>query len=396
MSTYTAAGIVMDRYADVLARIHAVYIAKYGDSIDLDTDAWDGHLSELIALLVGEMNDIIQDISDGRDISNSSGVALDAAISFLGLSRQGAAKSVIVDGVQLTANKATTVPAGSRYGTVPDVVFTTDAELVIPAAGTGLVSATCTEDGAFEVAIGELTQIKSSVPGITAVTNTVAAIPGRLRQTDSEVKAAHALAVATTGEDDVSSIYEALNGVDGVSGIFVFENDTGATASGIPAYTVYVVVIGGSDADVAAAISANKTSGVPTFGSESDTVYNEVTRQTKTIYFDRGAGDSIYIALNITKVSTQFPDDGEVQIINNLAAIYDAKRLGDDVIYNEHWGAIYSVPGLIVNTLKVDTIPIPVGTSDIVMTPQQLASLDTVRDPTTNEITSINVTITES
>ena len=375
MSTYTDAGLVMDRYADVLASLQAAGRAKWGDSVDLDNDSFHGHFLDLISELVGEMNENIQDIYDGRNIENASGVALDAAIAFIGLERQAAAYSTIAQ-LQLTATQATTVQAGSRYGTAAGVIFVTDEDLVFAAAGTDTVAATCTVVGANNAAIGEVSIIKTSVSGITAVTNLTAAVPGRLRQTDVQARQSHTLAVETSGDNDSASIYEALFQVSGVSAVYVFDNDTNDTVSGVPSKNIYVTVIGGSDADIAEAIDNNKTSGVPTFGAETVSVYNETTRQSKNINFDRGANVNVYVELNITKTAGVFPENGEDTIEAAILALYTDNRLNDDVIYNAHWGPAYSVDGVTVNSLKVDTINPPVGVVDIPMTAKQRAYMD--------------------
>lgn len=396
-STYTSAGIILDRYADILARLDALAIAKWGEGIDLDRDAYDGHMNVLIATLQGEMNEILQAVYDGRSVSNATGAALDAAVSLVGLERAQAAESIIQsNGVQLTASRATTVPAGSIYKTSgTNISFATDTELIIPAAGTGVVNATCTVEGANNVAIGELDTIVTSVPGITGVTNTVAATPGRLRQTDTELKLAHSVAVSTSGEDDIAGIFEALQAVDGVSAVYGLDNDTPLAIGSVPAGTIYLVVIGGTDQDVATAISNNKTSGVPTYGSENVTVYNETTSQAKVINFDRGADVSIYIKINITKQAGLFPDDGENTIKEAYAEMYTNNQLNQDLIYNEHYTPIFSVSGVTLNNMYLDTVSPATGTSDITMTPKQRGVLDVVRD-SEGALTSINVEIVTS
>jgi hypothetical protein len=395
MSTYSPAGVVLDRYADVLARLHAVAKSQWGDGIDLDSDAYYGHTMELIARLTAEINEIVQKIYDAGDIDNAEGSALDAAVSFLGLDRQGDAPSTI-EQMQLTLSRGDTVPVGSIYKTSTGLNFQTDNALTLTAAGTGIVSGTCTVVGANNVGIGELNQIVTSGYGVTAVTNLTEAVPGRLRQTDTELKQAHTLAVETSGLTDAASIYEALYQVTGVSGVFVFENDTQNIVNGVPSKTIYAVVIGGTDADVAKAIDDNKTSGVPTHGDETYPVYNETTSQVKDINFDRGATVSIYIKITRQKIAGQYPDDGDDIIKEGLADLYAAKRLNSDSIYNEHWGKIYAVPGIIVDSMFTGTVNPPTGVVDIVMTAKQLASLDVERDDETNAITSINVEIVDA
>jgi hypothetical protein len=394
-STFDEFGLVLDKYADILAQLHELARAQWGDSIDLESDSYDGHIYELISLINAEINEIVQDKFDQDNIANATGAALDAGVAFIGMVRQSAAASTVQQ-IQLTAAKALTVPAGSIYSTSTGVDFTTDVDLVFTGASADSVAGTCTVTGAIDVAIGELNTITTSISGITAVTNLDAAVPGRLRQGDTELKKAHTLATETSGDNDTSSIFEALYQVTGVAHIYIDDNDTNETVDSVPAHNIYTVVIGGTDDDVATAIYNNKTSGVPTFGTdESVSVYNSVTSQSKTINFDRGAEVSCYVEMTIQKVTGLYPDDGDNTIKEGIAAMFEDKTLNDDVVYNELWGKIYAVPGVIVDSLYLGLSPSPSGTSNLPMTPKQAPTIDVVRDDD-GVLVSLNVIINEA
>lgn len=395
MSTFNDAGLILDRYTDVLSRLHVKYKEEYGDSINLASDSFDGHLAELISLVQAEMNDIVQELHDQGEVKNATKSALEAAVSFIGMQRQQASPSTIEE-IQITSAKATTVLKGSLFETVAGVKFATDVDLVFTAAGNETVTGTCTENGPFDVEIGGLDTLTNSISGITAVTNLTAAIPGSYQQTDGELKYAHELATATTGEGDVASIYEGLSETTGVTGLYVEENDTSEYIGLIPGKSLYVVVIGGSDTDVATTIYAKKTGSVTTYGTDENvSIYDDTLCQSRVINFDRGADTSVYIEMTLQKVVGQYPDNGDDTIKEGLAELYSTKRLNNDVIYNEHWGAIYAVPGIVVNSLYVGLAASPSGTSNISMSKKQRPSLDVERDDD-NNISSINVVINEA
>ena len=384
-STYDDNGVVYDKYADIVTDMSAKAVELLGESINLDQDSAYGHFMQIVAETEAIANEIDQDVFDAGSVENSSGTTLAGNVAFVGVERSGFSYSTI-SSVQLTATKAVTVPANTRYGTATNVIFETDEELVITGAGTGTVSCTCTVAGPFDVAIGELNLIKSSVNGISAVTNLTAAVPGVKRQTDAQLKETHTITVATSGENDSAGIYQALYEIP-VTKALVVDNDTDAIVDTVPANTIRVIVIGGEDEDVANAIWNNKTTGVPTFGSESYECYDSTYGQTKTIYFDRGATEPVDIAINITKQGN-FPSDGENTIKEAFATIFDSYTLGSTVIYNQCISAVFSVVGVQLNSITVDS-----GTADVTMTAIQLPSLDIERD-SSDRITAINVTIT--
>jgi len=239
---------------------------------------------------------------------------------------------------------------------------------VFSGAGSDDVTATCTVDGPYEAAIGEVDTISTPVSGWTAVTNAAAAVPGRDRELDSALKARHTTIVATSGENDAAGIYAAVSAVSGVSAVAVVEDYTSTTP-------VHVYVIGGSDADVAAAIDNNLTAGIGTAGTTAVDVYNDTTMTTKTINFTRATNLTLYVEMTITIVEGVFPSTGDQDIKDALVDLLSTQRIGQDVLYLQLPGAVYETGGLTINSLYLGTSPSPSGTADIVVPANQRAQL---------------------
>jgi len=367
MSTYDETGIVMDPYADVKSGMDDAAKDVWGESINLAPDSYLGHDIELNAQLHGSANQIVQDVYDSFRVTGASGTPLDSLVALVGLERQAAAYSTVT--LSLTASVPTTVAAGSIYATLSGVRFATDSDLVFAAAGTDTVAATCTEVGENNAAAGEIDQQITTTYGITAVTNAAAAVPGRIRETDPELRARHSTAVSTSGDNDSASIYEAVSAVTGVSSVYI-DNDTHNGRVGVS-------VIGGSDDDVATAIYNNLTVGVATYGTSSVDVYDETTRQITTIYFTRASNVDTYITMTITTVSGLFPDDGQTQIKTAISTFYDGLEINDDVVHNSLFAPIYSIDGVTVNSLFIDVTASPTGTSNIEIDIDERAVIDT-------------------
>lgn len=345
-STYNANGIVYDRFADIKSGVEASIVADLGESINLDKDSLYGHVAEIIAYGEAVANEIGQKVFDAGTIENSDGATLDGNVAHVGIERTGESYSTISQ-IRLTAAKACTVPAGTRYRTANNVVFATDVALVFTGAGTNTVAGTCTVSGGINVAIGELVQIVNPINGITAVTNMTAAVPGTLRQTDAELKASHTLFTATSGEDDSAGIYEALYAIP-VDKARIIDNDSDQVSvedGATPAHTIRVIVLGGTDEDVARAIWFNKTTGVQTYGAQAVNVYNETFGNSKTIKFDRGTENSTVVNVYYRKLSA-FPLDGDRTIQETIAAIFDSYNFGSVVNYEHIRGSCYAVPGI--------------------------------------------------
>jgi uncharacterized phage protein gp47/JayE len=270
--------------------------------------------------------------------------------------------------LRYTVSAATTIPAGHRVKTAAGVVFQTTADLVFVAAGSAEVAAQCTVDGAFDADIDEVSIPQNTLYGLVSVTNDDAAIPGRLRETSSQFRRRHTDAVATSGDNDVASIYEAVAAVPGVDSAYV-EEDTAA-------HTIAVSVIGGADADIGAAINANRTGGIPTVGTEAVNVYSETTHQTTEEKFSRAADVPFYVALTLTKNPALFPADGETRIRDGLIALAAGYRIKDSVGYYGLGSPINQVPGIAINSMYIGLAPAPTGTVDLPMTGLQRATLE--------------------
>jgi uncharacterized phage protein gp47/JayE len=342
-STYSSDGVTYAKYADIVQEMNDDIRGSLGNSVNLDSDSFIGYMRDLTAMTEALANEIDQQVFDASTINNSSGVHLDANVSFVGLERTGFQYSTI-EQIQLHATKACTVPAGTKYRTDTNVVFKTDEDLVFTGSGYDTVAGTCTVAGYKEVGIGELKNIVNSVNGIDEVSNLTEAVPGNSRKTDSQLKKSHTLVTATAGRNDVDSIYESLFEIP-VSAAKIIDNDTDEYDGLIPPHHMRVIVIGGTDEEVATAIWNNKVTGCPTYGGDSYECHSPSYGNIRTINFDRGDENSTIINIYFEK-KANFPDDGENTISEAIAAIFEEYTLGSTVNYDHIKGICYSVPGI--------------------------------------------------
>lgn len=368
MSTYDSTGLTVDRYQTILDNMIALAEAWKGESLSTDEQELLGHIFRQEALITAEANEIIQSVYDAISVSSATGAQLDNLLELLNLFRQAAAKSTAT--LTCTVTKAVTIPSGSLVKTAAEVYFATDADLVFTGAGSDTVTATCTLNGPYNAAAGEINTIVTAANGWTVVTNAAAAIPGRDREVDVEFKTRHASAAATYGERDAASIDEAVGAVSGVSSVKVAEDYTSSTP-------IYVYVIGGADADIASAIDGQRTIGIGTGGTTAVDVYSSVTKETETIRFTRGADVDAYVDMTLTVNDALFPSDGDDQIKANIETIFDAYGLGDDIIYYALPGAIYQVPGVTINKLYLGLTADPKLISDVSIDNDERAVIDT-------------------
>ena len=368
-------------YDEILDAMVALAEAWKGESISTDEKELLGHFLRQVAYQCDSTNQKIQAIYDAMGISNNSGVPLDNRIELIGMERLSAVKSTAT--LTITVSKATTVVAGFQCETAAGVVFETLSDLVFTGAGSDDVESECTEFGPHAAGAGEITEQITVNAAVTAVTNASDAVPGRDRETDAEVKARHTDETFAAGEQSINAVRAAVSAVTGVSSIYTYENTTDGNVGGVSPQHIHIVVIGGTDDDVANAIANNKSEGTGTHGGESVETFNGESGQTDTIYFDRGVDVDIYIDMIITKNEALFPDDGETLIKAALEAV--TLELDDDVIYKMLAGIPFQIAGHAVNEFYIGTSPSPTGEVNLTMSPTQRAVID-----------ADNITISES
>jgi uncharacterized phage protein gp47/JayE len=203
-SAFNDTGITLDRYDDQVMQMVAAAEELWGAGINTDEDQLLGHQIRQIAYLLGQLNEILLAIYNSKSVSAARGIRLDQLLELIGLYRQPAAYSRVL--MTYTVNRATTVPAGHKTKTAVETVWATTAPLVFTEAGSATVWAQCTTEGPIAAEAGDIDTPQSAVYGLVSVTNATAAIPGRARETDAQLKRRHTLAVDTSGDYDLASI----------------------------------------------------------------------------------------------------------------------------------------------------------------------------------------------
>lgn len=92
---------------------------------------------------------------------------------------------------------------------------------------------------------------------------------GEPEENDVQLKIRRAKSFALQSVGPAQAIRAALLATEGISDAYVAENVTDTPADGVPAHGIWVIVNGGTDADIAAAIYGKKAPGCDMAGSES-------------------------------------------------------------------------------------------------------------------------------
>lgn len=275
----------------------------------------------------------------------------------------------------LVAQLSASDHAISSDGAVVRIVATGEASFALQVSPSLTVTrfgtpglARSVESGPISAAVGEITDIVTLVPGWNAVDNLQVAALGRLTETDAELRVRYKSGVYALGAATLPAIQANLESrVAGVTAVRVFENDTDLVDGvGRPPHSIHVVIEGGLDSEIAAAIFQYKAAGIDTYGAvEVEVVDTEGI--SHDIHFDRPTLVYVWIKAEITLLPSSeeaFPPDGFAQIAANLLAAGNALGVGKDVIWQRLLSAVHAVRGVAEATLLLAETASPLDVPD--------------------------------
>lgn len=122
--------------------------------------------------------------------------------------------------------------------------------------------------GPIAAAPGTVTTAVTTISGVEGVVNPEDALPGRLRETDEELRRRHLLALSSSGRATPEAIRaRLLDEVEGVTYARVVENESSVPdAEGRPPHSFEAFVLGGAAEDIARVIWETKPAGILAYG----------------------------------------------------------------------------------------------------------------------------------
>lgn len=238
------------------------------------------------------------------------------------------------------------------------------------------------EVGVIEQEANTITQIVTPVLGWDSITNPISATPGRLAETDEQLRIRFRETKLERSSNILDSLYSALLALDGVEEVQIYENDTDVTNSdGVLPHSFFPVVLGGSSQLIADTIWANKPMGIR---SQGNTTISVVDSQgfPHDIGFERPNPVTIYLELTLSlnpESPAAFPGDGVQQIKDAIISYADNNfGVGRDVIYSRLFTPINTIPGHQIDSLFIGVTPSPTSTSNVVVDFNEIASFESV------------------
>ena len=318
-NTIDSQGIHTEELSEIIENITNDYKSIYGNDINTDSDTPDGQRINIEAQAKKDMLDFATQVYNSFDVDTVTGVAQDRLYKINNIYRQNSGYSFC--NVDITVSGPVNLDGLDANATDPDGVGFTVSDInsnnwillnsvSLTGAGTYTLAFRSQNEGEILASPNTINTLVTVLPAITGVNNTAAQyITGNNAESDANFRIRRNKSTAISGKGFYDSLLGDLLSIPLVDQAMVYENDTGVTdIDGIPPYSIWVIVEGGTDLNIGKVIYANKSFGCNMKGST--TVNVERADGTNFVAkFDRPQTEPIYIQMTIaSKLNDYTPD----------------------------------------------------------------------------------------
>lgn len=271
---FTPEGLVLPQESEILAGVLADMDSAFGGGLNKNLETPQGQLASTTTAIIGDKNSEFASYVNQVDPAFAAGRMQDAIGRIYFLDRKpGTATTVIATCMGLTG---VTIPVGARAQAVDGNIYLCTQAGTIPASGSIDLPFSCSVNGPISCPAGTLNQIYQAIPGWDSVLNADAGTVGSNVESRAEFEERRRQSVAINARSSLQSIYAAVANLDGVIDVYVTENNLSIaqTIGGVSLvpHSIWVAVVGGEAADIAAAIWRKKSNGADYNGNTSYTV----------------------------------------------------------------------------------------------------------------------------
>lgn len=317
-------GLQVSDTADILEAVQEEFKKCFGNDINLDPSSPQGQLISSLAAMIALKNTEILKVANQFNPLTAQGVFQDALGKIYFLERKVAQPTI----VHCTCKglSGTVIPVRALVQSADGTRFYAANESIIDESQSISVEFICEKDGAVEVAPHTVNKIITVVSGWDTVDNKNAGILGNINETQAEFERRRYKSVAKNAHGTVASLYGALADLGSVIDVVVLENTGNETISKagveIDGHSVYISVVGGTDAEIANVLYHKIDCGCGTTGDVPVThIASDFHNATYVYNINRPAELPVYINVKIKqtdKTQATVIDDIKNAVVQNF------------------------------------------------------------------------------
>lgn len=310
-------------YKEILKEYIEAARKIFGKDIYLENDSADYQLLSILALKESDMLQACAMMFASKSPVSATGVALDALVKLNGIERMAGTYSTA--DLRLKGLPHTLISNGSAKD-VNGVIWELPENVTLDGDGDLTVTATCQDKGPIYAAPGEIKFINTPTYGWKSVSNENAAMVGRERESDAELRRRQRISVALPSRTMLDGVQGALKAIHNVSRVRVYENDTNISKEseenpyGLPAHSITCIVEGGDKTEIAENIFLHKGIGCYTNGDIKVSVVDR-SGYANVIRFKRPKERAVKVKLKLRPYagySSGIADKIEKEIIKSI------------------------------------------------------------------------------
>ena len=309
MSVLNENGLTIETLPDVITGLTTLWQTIYGNDVILTSASPDGQLLNNIAIQFQDLTDLLLAVYTSFDPDQAIGTTLDQRVSINNIQRRGA--TFTLQNVNITTNRALNLQgldaqANDINGTGYTIADNNGNEFIlldstnIAGAGTYNLTFRAKDLGALTTLPNTITEPVTIVVGVTAINNPTAQLEiGADEETDAELRLRRQKSTANGSSNYLNGLGGVLSNITGVTEVKIYENDTSITdTNGIPDHSIWVIVEGGANTEIADAIYKRKTAGCGMKGLVEVDIITEFN-SIFTAKFDRPLAKNLYIRFDL-------------------------------------------------------------------------------------------------
>lgn len=283
-------------------------IQIYGSDINVDSNTPDGQWINIFALSKEDIEQLCVSIYDSFDPNQAVGVSLDALcqLNSSSLTRKGGIYTQVVVNVVASGSFTLSGLDTSTPYTVSDAngnLYNLITSSTVSAT-TNALNFQSAQIGFIQVLANTINVPVTIIAGVVSVNNPSSPYQiGSNQETDSQLRIRRASSTAIPAQGFNQSLYGGLLQIDGLVQAVVYENDSAITdMNGVPSHSIWVIVEGGSNADVANTIYTYRNAGCGMYGSTTVAVL-QADGTNFNVSFSPAVGQNLYVSLTVSSLT---------------------------------------------------------------------------------------------
>lgn len=328
MTTVTEDGLIIRQRSAIVAELDQLFRSVYGDDISTAPDTPDGQMIGILAQMLYDVELVHFGIYQQLDPSSATSRWLDQRAVYANLNRKPGDSSVLPT-VEITGDAGTEIPKDFVIE-YQGVQWVADYGTAIGTTGVVALPFKSVKTGVFSVPLNS--ELIASKPrrGIKKIVSTKKTIDGRNREGDSALRYRLQARRLDYERNLAEDIADALLATDGVSDAIVHENFKKTTSPiGVEPNSIWAIVEGGTDNDVATTLYAEKGTGCGMQGSVSVFLKNAYAGDI-LINFSRPTAIKLEAVIRIGFMEGYNSVDTDAIVTAVTAKVY---RIGDNVYH---------------------------------------------------------------